>query len=134
MIPPEFSGRCIPDIAAGASARSLLVDIHTAIGHQSGAMEEMARQVSELARTLHGHIEEEGCVTTQLDALIENSRERHELLHKRLDQLERYSTVSRIRWGVAVALGGLACTLIGGMASALMTVGFKAVGRALGLS
>lgn len=127
----------VPDLWAGATARSLLLEIHRAIGHQSGSMEELTRQVTEFGRTLHHHIEEEGGLASVVEALTQSSKERHELLHERLDRLEVHSNERRVQWGVLVLVWGGVCTLAGGVASLVVTLGQKslwdAVAHALGL-
>ena len=104
----------IPDLTAGASARALLNDIHRSIGHTEGVLEELTRQISELASTLHGHIEDEA---GEIKTLSEQSAERHGRLNRRLDELEQAAITNRIRWGVILtigaAVGTVATTIIG---------------------
>ena len=54
-----------PDLSAGSTAKQLLSDIHRGmldvnrhLGRQEGVMDEMGRQLIELGRTLHAHIDE----------------------------------------------------------------------------
>jgi hypothetical protein len=88
----------------------VLQEINLAIGACQGAMDEVSRQINEISRVLHVHIENE---SGNIQALSDQSRDRHDLLNKRLDTLERTVTAHSVRWGVAVTFGSAVIGLSG---------------------
>lgn len=122
----------LPDLSAGSTAKQLLSDIHRGmldvnrhLGRQEGVMDEMGRQLIELGRTLHAHIDEENGVAQALEQLRTDSRERHERLHDRLDKLETAAVHSKIRWGVVAVIATGVATIVGWFGSVLLSAGVK---------